>query len=230
MTGPPIITIDGPVASGKSTVAQLLAKRLGYFYFDTGLLYRALTLKALREKVDPSDGPALAELAGRLNVSIRPPVVMDGRQNDVYLDGRNVTRELRSPRVEASVSIISAQPEVRQALVEPQRRAVRLPGTVVAGRDIGTVIFPHADIKIYLEASPEERARRRLRQQGGWSESGLVETLRRLTERDRIDSTRSAAPLQVPPAGLVIDTDEVRPEQVVQRILEVFEARGGGDG
>ena len=161
---------------------------------------------------------------------IRPPLVKDGRQSDVFVDGKNVTLALRSPQVESKVSIVSAHAAVREALVEPQRRAVQLPGTVVAGRDIGTVIFPDADIKIYLEANPEERARRRLRQQGGWSESGLVETLRKIQERDRLDSTRSVAPLQIPPDALVIDTDDVRPEQVVRRILEVYEARGGADG
>jgi cytidylate kinase len=227
---PPVIAIDGPVAAGKSTVAQLLAQRLGYFYLDTGLLYRALTWKALQEKIDLTDGERLADLARSLDVSIKPPVVKDGRQNDVYVNGRNVTSALRSPRVDASVSTVSAHATVRDALIEPQRRAVQLPGTVVAGRDIGTVIFPDADIKIYLEASPEERARRRLLQQGGWSEAGLVETLRRNEERDRHDSTRAIAPLQIPSDALVVDTEDFSPDQVVLRIVEVYEARGGGDG
>lgn len=229
MKAAPVIAIDGPVASGKSTVAQLLARRLGYFYLDTGLLYRAVTWAAIQQGLEPTDGPRLAALAGQINISIKPPTVKDGRQNDVYVDGRDVTTALRSPQVEATVSVVSAQPEVRAALVDVQRRAVRLPGTVVAGRDIGTVIFPDADVKIFLEAAPEERARRRLLQQGAWSESGLVDTLRKLQERDRIDSTRATAPLQAPPDSLTIDTDEVSPEHVVQRILEVWEARGGGD-
>jgi cytidylate kinase len=226
----PVIAIDGPVASGKSTVAQLLAQRLGYFYLDTGLLYRALTWKSLRAGVAPDDAERLAALARELDVNIRPPRLKDGRQGEVFVEGLNVTAALRSPEVEANVSRVSAHPAVREALIEPQRRAVRQPGTVVAGRDIGTVIFPDADIKIYLEAAPEERARRRLRQQGGWSESGLVETLRKIQERDRVDSTRSVAPLQVPSDALVIDTDDLGPEQVVRRIVEVYEARGGGDG
>jgi cytidylate kinase len=226
---PPVITIDGPVASGKSTVGQMLARRLGYFYLDTGLLYRALTWRALQRGIAPDDEPALAAAASTLNVTFRPPSVKDGRQNDVYVDGREVTAALRSPEVEAQVSSVAAHPAVRQALIDVQRRAVHLPGTVVAGRDMGTVIFPDADVKIYLDAAPEERARRRLLQQGAWSESGLVETIRQIQDRDRKDSTRATAPLQVPPDAMVIDTDDVSPEQVVQRILEVWEARGGGE-
>lgn len=229
MKRPVVIAIDGPVASGKSTVAQLLARRLGYFYLDTGLLYRALTWKALQDRIDLSDGPALASLARRIVISIRPPSVRDGRQNDVLVDGQDVTVPIRSAEVDESVSIVAAHPEVRQALIELQRKAVRLPGTVVAGRDIGTVIFPDADLKIYLDANPEERARRRLHQQGAWSESGLVEMLRKIQERDRLDSTRASAPLQRAPDALVVDTDDVTPEQVVQQIIEVFEARGVGD-
>lgn len=226
---PPIIAIDGPVAAGKSTVAQLLARRLGYFYLDTGLLYRALTVKALSAGVRPDDAVALAELARALKVTVRPPSRRDGRLCDVRLDGRDISLAIRSPEVERRVSPVSAHPEVREALIPIQRDAVRLPGTVVAGRDIGTVIFPDADLKIYLDADPEERARRRLKQQGAWSEAGLVQTLRKIQERDRLDSTRAAAPLQRAADALVIDTDDYTPEQVVQQIVEVFEARRSGD-
>jgi cytidylate kinase len=226
---PTVIAIDGPVASGKSTVAQLLARHLGYFYLDTGLLYRALTWKALHQQVDLNDSERLAELARDLNVRIKPPSVNDGRQSDVVVDRTDVSGALRSRRVEANVSAVSAHPAVRAALIELQRNAVRVPGTVVAGRDIGSVIFPDADVKIYLEAHPEERARRRLRQKGAWSESGLVQTLREIQERDRVDSTRPVAPLQPPADALIIDTDDLGPEQVVKRILEVYEARGAVD-
>jgi cytidylate kinase len=229
VTRAPVIAIDGPVAAGKTTVAQLLARRLGYFYLDTGLLYRALTWKALQQNVDPRDADALVGLARSLDVRIGPPSVKDGRQNDVRVDGRDVSLAIRSPRVDSSVSTVSAHSEVRAALVDLQRRAARLPGTVVAGRDIGTVIFPDADIKIYLEANPEERARRRLSQKGAWSESGLVDTLREIQERDRLDTSRSVAPLQQAPDALVLDTEDVPPEQVVERILEVFEARRSGN-
>jgi cytidylate kinase len=226
---PPVIAIDGPVAAGKSTVGQLLARRLGYFYLDTGVLYRALTWQALRRGIAPEDGQRLASLARDLKVAIRAPSRADGRQCVVIVDGRDVSLAIRSPKVDASVSAVSAHPEVRDALVDAQRRAARLPGTVVAGRDIGTVIFPDADLKIYLEANPEERARRRLVQQGGWSEAGLVQTLRRIQERDRMDSTRAVAPLQRAADALVIDTDDVDPEQVVRQILEVYEARVQSD-
>ena len=225
----PVIAIDGPVASGKSTVAQLLARRLGFFYLDTGLLYRALTVKALCSRVAPDDEEKLAELARGLKVTIKPPSRPDGRIGDVRLDGRDISQALRSPQVETHVSAVSAHPAVREALIPIQRSAVRLPGTVVAGRDIGTVIFPDADLKIYLEADPEERARRRLKQQGAWSEAGLVETLRRIQQRDRSDSTRAVAPLQRAADSLVIDTDDYTPDQVVQQIVEVFEARRSAD-
>jgi cytidylate kinase len=226
---PPVIAIDGPVASGKSTVGQMLARRLGFFYLDTGLLYRGLTLKALCEGLSPMDEAAVARLAAELKVTIGPPSRRDGRQCDVRIDGCDVSLAIRSPQVDAAVSAVSAHPAVREALIPAQRSAVRLPGTVVAGRDIGSVIFPDADLKIYLDADPEERARRRLLQQGAWSEAGLVQTLRKLQERDRLDSTRAAAPLQRAPDALVIDTDDYTPEQVVQQIVEVFEARRSVD-
>jgi CMP/dCMP kinase len=229
MARPPVIAIDGPVASGKSTVAQMLARRLGYFYLDTGLLYRALTLQSLRQGIDVTDGARLAELARQLRVSIKPPSIKDGRQSDVRVDGRDVSLALRSAEVDARVSAVSAHPEVRAALIDVQRRAARMPGTVVAGRDIGTVIFPDATLKIFLEAGPEERARRRLHQRGNWSEAGLVSTLREIQERDRQDSTREVAPMVRAQDALVIDTDDVSPVQVVNQILEIYEARGDSD-
>ena len=225
----PVIAIDGPVASGKSTVAQLLAKKLGYFYLDSGILYRALTVKALRARISARDPAKLAALARELRVTIKPPSRPDGRQNDVRVDGRDISLLLRSKDVEANVSAVSAHHAVREALLPLQRGAVRLPGTVVAGRDIGTVIFPDADLKIYLDADPEERARRRLRQQGTWSEAGLVDMLRLLQERDRIDSTRAVAPLVRAQDALLIDTDDYTPAQIVEQIAEVFEARRCAD-
>jgi cytidylate kinase len=226
---PPVIAIDGPVAAGKSTVAQRLARKLGFFYLDTGLLYRALTLKALQSGVAPDDEEGLAALARDLKVTIKPASRPDGRLSDVRIDGRDVSLAIRAPDVEANVSAVSAHAAVRDALIPLQRGAVQLPGTVVAGRDIGTVIFPDADLKIYLDADPEERARRRLKQQGAWSEAGLVEMLRRIQQRDRVDSTRAVAPLQRAPDALVIDTDDYTPEQVVDQIVEVFEARRSVD-
>jgi pantoate ligase/cytidylate kinase len=204
----------------------LLAKELGYFCLDSGLLYRALTWKALVTKTDLNDADALAKIASDLRIQIGPSV-RPGGPDSVRVEGKDVSRQLRSPAVDANVSKVSAHAAVREALIEAQRREVREPGTVVAGRDIGTVIFPDADLKIYLDANPEERARRRLLQQGGWSESGLTETRRRIEERDRLDSTRAVAPLQRANDALVIDTDDIGPQQVVNRIVEVFEARRG---
>jgi cytidylate kinase len=207
----------------------MLARKLGYFYLDTGLLYRALTLQALRNRVDLQDGSALAELARKLRVVIKPPSVSDGRQSDVRIGGRDVSLALRSREVDANVSQVSAHAEVRASLVEIQRSAARMPGTVVAGRDIGTVIFPGATLKIYLEATSEERARRRLRQGGAWSEAGLVQTLRDIQRRDQLDATRDVAPLQRAQDALTIDTDDLTPQQVVNQIIEIYEARGDID-
>jgi cytidylate kinase len=194
-----IIAIDGPAGSGKSTVAREVARRLGVGYLDTGAMYRSVTHAALERGIDLADGVALAELARRLRIDVGERVT---------IDGVDVTGAIRSPVVSATVSQVSAHPDVRVELVERQRSwAVGHPDGVVEGRDIGTVVFPAARLKVFLTAGERERARRR-------NEEADVE------RRDRLDSTREASPLKAADDAMVIDTTDLRVDQVVDRILE----------
>ena len=167
MSKPIVLAIDGPAGAGKSTVAERLAGELGFFYFDTGVLYRAVALRALALGIAPEDEQALARLVDGIDIQVRPASVLDGRQIDVILEGRDVSHEIRTPAVDAIVSRVAASPAVRDGLIDLQRRQIQGAGTILAGRDIGTVVCPDADLKIYLTASSGERARRRLRQVGG---------------------------------------------------------------
>src|SRR3990172_2999604 len=161
MANPLTIAIDGPAASGKSTLAQALAQRLGYLYFDTGAMYRAVTLAALRRGLNMADEATLAEVAREVVIDLRPASQTDGRLNDVFMDGEDCTWAIRTKEVDAAVSAVSAFPSVRRALTEQQQRIGRRGAVVMAGRDIGTVVLPGADLKIFLDASLQERAKRR---------------------------------------------------------------------
>ncbi len=210
-----VVAIDGPAAAGKSTVARMLADRLGAMLFDTGTLYRALTLEARREGVSPANGRALARLATSRHLDIVPPSSRDGRLYDVLLDGEDVTWAIRDPDVEADVSEVAAHPEVRQALLAPQRR-IATGRVVIVGRDIGSIVVPDAGVKVFLQASLQERARRRLRELEGRGLPANLEAIKRdLERRDEIDSNRRAAPLRIPEGALVIDTDGMDVEAVV---------------
>lgn len=158
---PSTITIDGPVASGKSTIGYLLARHLGYLYLDTGAMYRAVTWVALARGVPVEDEAAVTALAHALRIDVIPPTADDGRQYTVLADGADVTWEIRRPEVDGSVSAVSAYPGVREAMVAQQRRIAAGGRVVMVGRDIGSVVLPDADLKLYLDASPQERARRR---------------------------------------------------------------------
>jgi len=158
---PSIIAIDGPAASGKSTLGYLLARRLGYVFFDTGVMYRAVSLAALEHGVSIDDPVSLTELAERVTIDVTEPTMDDGRFNTVLLDGRDATWDIRTPAVEAIVSPVSAVPGVRRALIEQQRRIGRRGRVIMIGRDIGTVVLPGADLKLFIDASLEVRARRR---------------------------------------------------------------------
>ena len=210
------IAIDGPAASGKSTVGGLLAERLGYLYFDTGVMYRAVTWAALDRGVSIEEEPAVTRLAETLCIEVTAPTVSDERQYTILADGVDVTWEIRSPKVNRYVSPVSAYKGVRVALTEQQRR-IGEPGRVVmVGRDIGTVVLPQAQVKIYLDATVEERARRRHceRLERGHP-SRHEDALEDLRHRDRIDSSRETAPLRAAPDAIVIDSTEMTVGEVV---------------
>lgn len=224
MTRPFTIALDGPAGAGKSTVGERLAARLGYFYFDTGVLYRAIAVAARREGIDVPDEAALARLVKRIDIVVRPPTVADGRQHDVLLHGVDVASILRTAEVDAIVSQVAASPAVRAGLIDLQRRQVQGAGTVMAGRDIGTVVLPDADLKVFLDASLSERARRRLRQERG-SPENFSRVLASIERRDGVDASRAVAPLVAATDAETIDTEDLSVDEVVDRIVSFVEQR-----
>jgi len=219
-----VVAIDGPAGAGKSTTARRVAERLASSYLDTGALYRCVALQALESGIALDDGLRLAELARSLDVSF-------GRGSDtrVWLAARDVTAAIRTPEVSQAASRASALPEVRTALVDLQRRAARAPGTVAEGRDMGTVIFPNAELKVFLDADIDERARRRAEDLGGAERSGAVDEVRsQISERDARDAGRAVAPLKPAADAVVIDTTRLSIEGVVERIVAEARARGIG--
>jgi len=211
-----IIAIDGPSGAGKSTLAKRLAKELGFVYLDSGAIYRALALKVLRQGVDLADDTRLAELVGSTEIDLQEK---DGRLK-VLLDGMDVADEIRTPEVSQMASKVSALKIVRERLLDLQRDIARRGSVVAEGRDIGTVVFPDAEVKIFLHASAEERARRRcaeLRAAGRTAD--LAETLREMAERDKRDSERDLAPLRMADDALRIDSSTVGADELAIRVL-----------
>lgn len=219
---PSIIALDGPAASGKSTLGKRLADALGFLFFDTGIMYRAITWIALQHDMDLRNEAAVSQLAQNAQIDIRPPSKNDGRACDVIIGEKDVTWDMRGGDVDANVSVVSAYAKVRQALSEQQRRIGMRGNVVMVGRDIGTVVLPNADLKIYLDASAEERARRRYNEIIARGEpANLDEILNKVIERDRIDSTRAVAPLRPADDAILIDSDAMDAEQVFAYVLNL---------
>ncbi len=221
---PSVIAIDGPAASGKSTIGLRLAEALGYLFFDTGVMYRAVTWLALERGIDVRNEDAVTALAEEAQIDIAPASQADGRACDVFVNGREITWETRTRKVDANVSIVAAYAGVRKALSQQQRRIGQRGNIVMVGRDIGTVVLPEADLKIYLDATAEERARRRYDEivaRGGTPEYEAI--LKRVIERDRIDSTRDVAPLRAAEDAVVLNSEQLDADEVFERVLALIQ-------
>jgi cytidylate kinase len=238
---PRVIAIDGPAGSGKSTVGYGVAQALDFLYFDTGAMYRAVTWVGLERGIDLEDGDAVGKLAEELEMDILPPsdLHQHGRNSKVLVDGKEVTAEIRRPEVDQKVSIVAAHARVRLALEVHQKRVgarygkgeAEKPGIVMVGRDIGTVIMPHAALKIYLDATAEERARRRHRELlSKGKEIPYTQVLADILRRDKIDSERAMSPLRAADDAVVIDTSNMGVEKVVASILALVVKVGQGGG
>ncbi len=210
-----IVTIDGPAGSGKSTVSRLLAKKLGFNFLDTGAMYRAVTLLFIQNGIHHRNTEKINALLDNIQISFD--------DEKVFLNGRDVGDEIRMPEIDRQVSEVSALKQVREKIVPLQREITKKSDFVAEGRDMGSVVFPDADVKIYLDASVEERARRRLAQYPG-RDLSLEEIMRDIERRDRIDSSRAISPLKIPDGAVVIDTTGLSIDGVLDRIYEVLQS------
>lgn len=216
-----VIAIDGPAGAGKSTIAKKLADKIGCTYIDSGAMYRALTLKVLRENIPFNETESIISMAEKTDI--------DFRNNSIFLDGNITDKEIREENVNRNVSVIAAIPEVRRLMVELQRRISQNKNIVMDGRDVGTVIFPKADVKFYITASVEERAKRRyeeLRQKG--YNADIQDIRSQIEKRDHIDSTREDSPLVAAADALIIDTTGKSIEEVLNEVISNIELKGGG--
>ncbi|MGO8946679.1 MAG: (d)CMP kinase [Ktedonobacterales bacterium] len=218
------IAIDGPAGVGKSTIGERLARQLGYLYVDTGAFYRTLTYAALQNKIPPDDALALGELARAIHIEIGAPATPDGRQYTVLLDGKDITPELRTPSVEGAVSGVSSHEPVRTTLIEHMRKMADEKGVVMVGRDIGTVVLPEADLKIFLTTSILERAKRRhgdLVAIHGSNSPSLATVEREIAQRDAIDAPHT----RVAGDAVILNNDHLEADDVVRIILEIMAKR-----
>jgi cytidylate kinase len=220
------ITFDGPAASGKSTIAEMLAGHLGFMFFDTGVMYRAVTLAALEKGLNIEGEQACTQLAEEIRINVHPPSKDDGRPNDILINGEDKTWQIRQPEVDSAVSIVSAYPGVRQALLLKQREIGRRGKVVMVGRDIGTVVLPEARLKIYLDATVEERARRRYKERIERGEQAdFSEVLATVRLRDEIDSSRAVAPLRPADDAVIIDSDHKDIQTVFEEVFAIVKEK-----
>jgi cytidylate kinase len=228
LSKPTTIAIDGPAASGKSTIGFSLAKRLDYVYLDTGVMYRAVTWAALEQGLDITDEAAITALTEGLEINVRPSDGSDGRQYTVLIDSQDITQQIRQPAVEQRVSLVSAYPGVRKALVAQQRRISQQARVVMVGRDIGTVVLPDADLKIYLDARVRVRAMRRYKEliRRG-QQISFEQVLADMERRDSIDSEREVSPLEPAEDAVIIDTSDMSVDQVLDVVEELVCSQGG---
>ena len=219
-----IVAIDGPAGAGKSTIAKLLARHLGFFYIDTGAMYRALTLRVIEEKIDVNDTKRLTELAQNTNIDLKNNADSGLK---VTLDGKDVSAAIREPRITKLVSDVAKIKEVRQIMLKLQRKLGRKGNSVLDGRDIGTIVFPDADKKFYLDASTGERVRRRHKELNELGQKISSEDVEKdIRNRDTIDSTREFAPLKKAADAVYIDTTNMTIEEVVKELLSRIQSRG----
>ena len=207
-----VVTIDGPAGAGKSSVAKLLARRLGYRLLDTGAIYRSVALVSKQRGVAWNDAKACAEIARDLDIRFE----FVGDKNHVFVADKDVSSDIRTPDVSQGASQVSAHPEVRAALLDLQRRLGAGGGVVVEGRDTGTVVFPHADAKFFLTASEEERAKRRVAELGGTTD--FETTLREIRERDQRDASRDVAPMKPADDALIVDSTAQTLDQILESL------------
>jgi len=218
-----VIALDGPVASGKSTVGRLVARKLGYRFLDTGAMYRAFALLSLQTGMDTKDKARLVDLAHQHTMDV---ALQEDGSTHILVDGQDVTSLLRDPKVEERVSQVSMVPGVREVMVSLQRRVAEDGSIVLAGRDIGTVVLPEAPLKVFLTASASERAQRRFKELQALGQDVTYEkVLQEMTERDKMDSERKVAPLRPSPDARVIVTDNCSAEEVVNLIISLARAR-----
>jgi len=227
---PSTIAIDGPAASGKSTIGYHLSCYLSYLYLDTGVLYRAVTWAALDREISIADEAAVTHLAEGLHIDVTPSTETDGRQYTVRVEGRDVTWAIRAPEVDAAVSPVSAYSGVREALTRRMREIAALGRVVMVGRDIGTVVIPDADLKLYVIASAEERAhRRQLERQTKGERAEYEAVLENLQQRDQIDSSRAAAPLKAAPDAIIFDNTDLSIDEMLkqaERLVDGLDPNG----
>lgn len=222
MSLPRTIAVDGPAGSGKSAVSFAVAQKINYLFVDTGAFYRAVTLLALEQSLDVHNAAAVTALARRVQLDLTPDLAKDGRQFTFLADGRDITPQLHAPQVDAHVSVIAATPGVRDALLETQRTIAARGGVIMAGRDIGTVVLPDADLKIYFDASLERRAERRYQQRLREDESADLDAIREgLRQRDTLDSQREVAPLLQAADAVHLDTSDLTLEQAINAMYRI---------